>query len=395
MKGKRYLLVLIIMAVGCRKPYNPPAITAPNSYLVVEGVISSGTDSTTIKLSRTVNISNKITTNLVPGAILAVESDQNSIYPLTETSNGNYVSAGLNLDISRQYRLRIKTFDEMYLSDFVPVKISPPIDSVYFTIKNNGLTINSDTHDPRNNTRYYRWDYQETWMIHSNFDSFFISNGDTVLVRDLATNQIYTCWQTDTVNAIILNSSAKLSRDVIANNQVTFIASTSEKIADGYSILVRQFALTADAYIFWKNLKKNSEQLGSIFDAQPSQINGNIHSLTIPSEPVIGYISVGTTTTKRLFIQNRQLPAWLPTKTYGDCLAIPCLYAYYAPGSKTPVNQVNEFINYNKGAINPLIPIDIIKPPGAPEPIGYVAAEPICVDCTLRGTNIKPSYWQY
>jgi hypothetical protein len=395
MKGKRYLLVLIIIAVGCTKPYTPPAIIAPDSYLVVEGTISSGTDSTIIKLSRTVNISNNVTTNPVPGATLTIQSDQNNIYPLAETSNGNYVSTGLNLDVSRQYRLRIQTSNEQYLSDFVPVKISPPIDSVNFTIRSKGLTINSYAHDPQNNTRYYRWDYKETWMIHSNFDSFFISNGDTVLVRDLATNQIYTCWQTDTVNTIILNSSAKLSRDVIYNNQITFIESTSQKIADGYSILVRQYALTAGAYTFWKNLKKNSEQLGSIFDAQPSQINGNIHSITNPSEPVIGYVSVGTTTTKRLFIQNRQLPAWLPEKSYSDCLLIPCLYAYYAPGSKFPVNQVDQFINYNKGAINPLIPVDIIKPPGAPAPIGYTAAEPICVDCRLRGTTVKPSYWQY
>src|SRR5258708_36172987 len=111
MKREHYLLFLIITTVGCRKPYNPPAITTPNGYLVVEGVINSGADSTFIKLSHSVNISSKVTTNAVLGAVITVESDTNVIYPLTETTNGNYVSAGLNLDISGQYRLRIKTPD--------------------------------------------------------------------------------------------------------------------------------------------------------------------------------------------------------------------------------------------------------------------------------------------
>lgn len=394
----RKLLWIVIIIAGCRKPYNPPAISTPGSYLVVEGLIYSGSDSTVIKLSKTVNILRKTTVQPVPHALVTVESDQNNVYHLTEALKGNYVSAGLNLDKTRQYRLRIKIAAEQYLSDYVPVKVSPPIDSVYYTLQPNGLTIYSDTHDPTNNTRYYRWDYQETWMIHSvpGTESSFKSNGDTVLVRDLVHDDIYTCWRSDTISTIVLNSSAKLSRDVISGNPVTSIVSISEKIADGYSILLKQYALTAGAYAFWQNMKKNSEQLGSIFDSQPSQINGNIHSLTNPSVPVIGYVSVGTATTKRLFIYNRNLPAWLPPNAdTSACGFMSCLYAYYAPGSKVPVNQVNEFINYNKGAIHPLIPMNVIQPPGAPKPIGYTAGLPICVDCTLRGTNVKPGYWQY
>jgi len=384
--------------MGCKKPYNPPAIASPGNYLVVEGVINAGADSTIITLSRTVNISSKVTVNPELHAMVAVQSDKNVSYPLTETTKGNYVCAGLNLDSTLTYRLSIKTSNnEQYLSDLVAVKNSPPIDSVTYTVGGSGLNIYSTTHDPKNNTRYYRWDYLETWIFTSNYESYFKSNGDTVLART-PSQQVYQCWQTDTSSTIIINSSVKLAKDLIVNNPVAFVSSTDEKIGHEYSILVRQYALTGDAYTFWTNLKKNTEQLGSIFDALPSQINGNIHCVTNPSEPVIGYLSVGSTTSKRIFIENHALPYAVPPPYPPGCGLNGFLYAYIPPGGGLSTNWVDEYLNYDSSIFTG----DLYIPTGAilsnaapPALIGYAGSIPICVDCTLRGTNVEPSYWQY
>src|SRR5476651_1506198 len=55
-----YLLTLLI-AAACKTPYTPAPTTAVTNYLVVEGLINIS-DSTYIKLSRTVNISSSTTT---------------------------------------------------------------------------------------------------------------------------------------------------------------------------------------------------------------------------------------------------------------------------------------------------------------------------------------------
>lgn len=396
MNNWKILILIAVIFTGCKKAYNPPAISSDNSYLVVEGVINSGGDSTIIKLSRTVKLSATIAINPEQNAQLVVQSDQNVSYYLTETTKGYYVSSGLNLNSNSKYRLIIKTQNgEQYVSDYVPVLNSPPIDSVTYTVQNNGVSILVNTHDPNNKTRYYRWDYNETWRFHSDFDSYFKSNGDTVLFRDFATDQIYTCWHTDTSSSIILNNSARLVNDIISSSPVGFIPSTSEKIVNEYCITLKQYALTSEAYSFWQNLQKNTEQLGSIFDAQPSQLSGNIHCTNNPALQVIGYVSVGTFSSQRKFIFNRNLPAWLPPKTNDSCYEQACLYQFYAKGADIPQNQVDQFINYNKGAINPLIPTRVIQPPGAPKPIGYFASTPLCVDCSLRGSRIQPSYWRY
>ena len=71
MKGKSiYLVVLGVVAVvaGCRKLYSPPIVANVNNYLVVEGVIIPGNDSTFITLSHTVNIADSVGTTKETGA---------------------------------------------------------------------------------------------------------------------------------------------------------------------------------------------------------------------------------------------------------------------------------------------------------------------------------------
>ncbi|MBS1527584.1 MAG: DUF4249 domain-containing protein [Bacteroidetes bacterium] len=405
-----FLIALIaVLAHSCRKAYDPPVISAPNSYLVIEGNISSGSDSTFIRLSRTVRLSSKKTPAPETNAMVTVEGDQNTSYPLTEIKPGTYATAGLNLDPSHKYRLNVKTSTgKQYVSDYVPVLDAPPIDSVNYDANGNlgqaGMNIYVTTHDPANKVQYFRWDYTETWEFQSAFESVYYSNGDTVLPRNLNTDNIYQCWRSDSSNTVLLGNTARLTKSVIAGKPIAFINSSSEKVTVEYSILVREYALTSDAYNFYSELQKNTEQLGSIFDAQPSEVRGNIHCVGDPQEPVIGYVSAGAVSSKRIFVMASHLPVWNAVTFYtldgcrlagdpGDPTESCCLYRFTDKLGRLQ-NQVNDYINYNiSHTIDPLTPVNSIGFPGQP-PLGYTAAQPECVDCTLRGTNVKPAFWQ-
>jgi hypothetical protein len=402
-------LIILILALACRKPYTPPAINSSTSYLVVEAVISNSTDSIAIKLSRTVNLSSGTTANPVTGASVSIENDQNLTYPLTESAAGSYFSSGLVIDSTRKYRLVINTADNNhYMSDFVSVVNSPAIDSVTFAVESNGINIYTNTHDPKNNTRYYRWDYTETWIIHSNYYSYYKSNGDTVLERDLPADQVYQCWRSDTSSTILLGTSANLAKDIITNSPITFIDPYTGKLggqhtiiddqnaptANSYSIQVRQFALSHEAYAFWTNLQTSSQKLGGIFDNQPSEIKGNIHSVNNPSESVIGYVSAGKIARKRMFISNQQIPLTLSLTTNPQCTVDTFYFSYYN-GALT-INQENEYFNYHKGAQygQLYVPIAVIYNPLFGTVIGHTGSTVECVDCTLYGTNQEPVFWK-
>jgi hypothetical protein len=386
-KNLYIITTILLVIIGCTKPYAPPPIKAVTGYLVVEGVINTGNDSSRFTLSRTVSLSTT-TPDFVTDAQVSVEGNDNTTYSLTGNGKGVYTSAPLNLDNTKQYRLHIITSNgDNYLSDYVGVKVTPPIDSIQYVIKNNGLQINLNTHDPANNTHYYRWDYTETWEFHSMYNSNYYSTGDTVIRRPY-NKQIYYCYTSDNSTSVLIGSSAKLVQDVISTQPIAFAPATSEKVEIEYSILVNQYALTSDAYNFWTNLKKNTEQLGSIFDAQPSQINGNIHSTTSPGEPVIGYVSASTIQSKRILVNNNLLPpGWQPTPLF-NCPLDSFFSAVLVNGMY--VNQENQFFNPNKGG-GAFIPVDAIVE--MKEIVGHTGADPICVDCTLRGTLTKPPYF--
>src|SRR5579863_4929710 len=134
-----YIMILLVADLGCRKPYSPTVVAISGNYLVVEGVINTGQDSTVIRLSRTVALSSVARTKPEPGAVVTIISDGGVSYPCIEAGKGYYKAAGLNM-ASGNLGLRINASDgKVYQSDLVPVKNSPPIDSVYYKIQSNSL----------------------------------------------------------------------------------------------------------------------------------------------------------------------------------------------------------------------------------------------------------------
>ena len=386
---KTFLLLLSslgLLLVACKKPYNPAITDSSTNGLIVEGVINNGPDSTFIKLSRAVKLTAGSTTNPETKAIVTVEDDQNTTYTLKEIATGNYALPPVILNAARQYRLRIKTTSGLeYLSDFEAVKNAPPIDSVGYKITSSGLSIYNNTHDATNNTRYYRWQYEETWKFHAVYFSSWASDGTKIVSRVPAT---YNCFGNDISSSIILGSTAKLSSDILVQQPIVDIPSNSEKVSIRYTILVKQYALTQKAYEFWQNMQRNTETLGNIFDQQPSAAAGNIHCITNTDLPVVGYVSIGTVQTKRIFIDRLALPqGWLYVSPY-ECNIQS--YYYYDPNNRN-LNTVALFL-IPKTSINQ--PIDSIKPMDSLKVIGFTSARPECEDCTIHGTLKQPPFWK-
>ncbi|MBC7829053.1 MAG: DUF4249 domain-containing protein [Chitinophagaceae bacterium] len=366
-----YSLILVI--IGCKQDYPLPKETRNLNLLVVEGMLNSGPGPTQIRLSRTFNPTDL--GSVVPelNAQVVVEGDNNTTSVLTGNTRGEYIHSQLNLNSNQKYRLKIKTSGgKEYISDFVPVQPAPAIDSVHWKRTADEIQFLITTHDPQNKTRYYRWEYDETWEIHSDFISNYkYVNGIVVLRPDPFS--IYYCWKSDVSSAIFLGSSAKLSQDIISAQPLHKIPTGTERISVRYSVLVKQYPLTREAHQFWEIMKKNTEQLGTLFDPQPSQLLSNIHSVSDKDEPVIGFVSVGSLTQKRIFITKSQVEPWRYSRPCDErIIPLDSIRFYFPSEAWIPLQEWYS-------------PAGFLA--------GYTSSTRSCVDCTVRGTPVKPAFW--
>src|SRR6478736_8431972 len=306
---KYYLIVLsFVLAIACKESYEPAAITIPRSYLVMDGFINSNRDSvTTITLSRTRNLTDStFASDPELNATVTIQGEGGDSYNLRSRGNGFYSGTSMNINPASKYRLRIVTSSNIeYLSAYVPVQQSPAIDSVYWE-QNGDVNIYANTHDPQNKTRYYRWDYLETWEHHAYYETIYGLKDNLIFLVD-STNQTFKCWSTEPSHDIVLGTSIQLSQDIINKAKVGTIPQGSVKLGVRYSMLLKQYALTEQAFNYWQILQRNTQELGTLFDAQPSQLRGNLFCVSKPGEPAIGYVSVGTVSSKRIFIGNREV----------------------------------------------------------------------------------------
>ena len=372
-KCKIFLCIIsIVILDACKQEYPLPQETRNLNLLVVEGILNAGQGATVVRLSRSFDPT--VIGNVIPelSAQVTVEGDDNTSFVLTGGPGGEYTHSQLNLQSTQKYRLRIETLNgNEYLSDYVPVQPSPAIDSIYWRRNPEGIQIFVDTHDDQNKTWYYRWEYDETWEINSEYHSDFQYVNDSVIVRRDPT-LIYFCWKSDNSTSIFLNSSAKLSQDIISGQLLNTVTFGSERITVRYSIYVTQYALTREAYQFWEVMKKNTEQVGSLFDPQPSQLISNIHAVNDPNEIVIGYVSAGSVNRKRHFINRADVEPWR--------------YSTGCEKRDIPLDSLKYFFeNY---AYIPLAQFYTMRGLA-----GYTSSTRFCVDCTTRGTNIRPPFW--
>jgi hypothetical protein len=388
-----YLLMIVLTGSGCVKPYVPNVHTPATGYLVVEGNLNTAPASTTITLSRTsplVPQVDTVTETFENGATVSVEGSDGSAYIAVAGGSGTYNFAALPLDSTLTYRLDLHTSDgKEYLSEYVPVIPNPPIDSANVTFTASGANFFVNTHNPRNNTHYYKWTYTETWEYHSAEESQYIYKSDSGVVPRTPAEEIYTCWRSQATNALILYSTVKLSQDVVSQFPLFSIPQGDQRLNVEYSLLVNQYALGDSAFDYFQLMQTNTQDLGSIFDPQPSSPNGNIHCVSDPSLPVVGYVNASGVQTTRIFVARPIF--WV----YNFECARPDSMILAEP-SPPPLSDsaflLLEEIQCFGGPnlFTPLMPI----PPSYYPAIGVLFNSTYCVDCTAQGgVNVKPAYW--
>lgn len=365
-------LCFFILLTGCIVRFTPET-EEEKELLVVEGLITDQPGPNTIKLSKSLPFGKKSEAKPLTGCSVSLKDDLGNFYPLSEKAAGTYVtnSTAFRGQAGRFYTLRISANNGRniinYESSPVEMKPVPPIDSIYYektVIKEgyenyfgiDGCNIYLDTHDPENKCKYYRWDFNETWVL-----------------RLLFPVENIKCWVSDTSNKINFKSTAAFDESRIIRHPVTSISNLTDRLKTKYSISVNQYSLNEDEYVYWEKLQNITDQVGGLYDVIPASVPGNVYCIDNPGERVLGYFSVSARSSKRIFIKDNFSGI---INLYPDC----------------PTDTVYGDVEIWGLDVSVWVLSD--NPPSFGSPRRRILTDKKgCADCTVRGTNLKPEFW--
>jgi hypothetical protein len=366
------LLCFFILLTGCIVQFTPETEEA-KELLVVEGLITDQPVANTIKLSKSLPFGKKSEAKPLSGCFVSLKDDVGNFYLLVEKEAGTYITnpSAFRGQVGRFYTLGIVSNNGTNITNYesfpMEMKPVPPIDSVYYEktvikegVENyfgiDGCNIFLDTHDPENKCKYYRWDFNETWVL-----------------RLLFPVENIKCWVNDTSNEINFKSTAAFDESRIIRHPVTQISNNTDRLKIKYSISVNQYSLNEDEYVYWEKLQNITDQVGGLYDVIPASVPSNIFCIDNPAERVLGYFSVSARSSKRIFIKDNFSGI---INLYPDC----------------PIDTVYGDVEIWGLDVSVWVLSD--NPPSFGSPRRRILTDKRgCADCTVRGTNVKPEFW--
>ncbi len=397
-----FAFLLLVALASCIDPYYPN-LKNYKSLLVVEGLITNENASYKIKLGRTTD-QQYSDPDKVTDATVFIADGNGILTTLQNTGDGYYKTDSTTFCgvVGQKYSLEIHTSDgKEYISDECTMLPVAAIDTIYYEKGDEvtgtkgeittGLKIFLNSANATGINDYFRWTFEETWKFPMpnplRYKCKMILNSETYLFEQVSDVQEF-CWKNSLSQEIMTNSIVSGRTNYINRQQIKFIDPVqSDRLTKEYSILVKQYSISANEFDFWKNLNKAGEAGGDIFSSQPYSVISNVHNVNDAGEKVLGYFEVSSVTRKRIFITAHDLdPMYLPNYQT-DCIEY--IEPLDSPGAITPslyetfyhIMTDPEFV-----FIKPLFNSD-----NSVHKLVYAKKE--CCMCEYAGFPKKPDFW--
>lgn len=376
------------LAFSCVEPYDIRSIDFEEA-IVVEGRLTDEQKAHHVRLSYTRSLDEKERVPLANAAVWVENSDGTRI-DFKESEPGVYKSdEGVAGVAGKHYQLFFTTQEKKHYKSTVQVLLaSPRIASIYGVYAEKasktsaelkkGIQFFIDTYDETNKAQYFRYEWEETYEVRAHYPSYYeyLTNPDTAVARLEDTSP---CYASSKSIAINVGTTANLTEGRLSEMPIRFITHETDHLRFAYSILVRQYAVSAEAYSFYRKILENNHDNGSLFDKQLGVVVGNIAAVADPEETVLGFFEVSGEAEQRAFFKYEDLDKRFPLpKQEHPCQSLYNIHTvdsleYYVIGKGYAIVSAE----YKDGEFN-----------------GTLAPR-FCTDCRFRGPAIKPDFWIY
>jgi len=395
-------LLLSLSFYSCVEEIDLKTEAGFESVLVVESTITDNLTTQQVLLSKTYPLGEN---DPLPesNAQVSVIGDDGNIISFQETEVGRYESVStFAAEDGVNYKLNIlRSNGEEYLSENSSISGISQIDDLYVDRDFNendleGVSIYLNGSDPTSRAQLYRFTYEETYKIiapkYSPQDMEYefqynnpdnpneITGIDYFLVNKPEQQQI--CYNTVSSKDIILGNTNVLEEENLERFRVRFLSRFNTIITHRYSMLVRQYVQSLEAYAYYETLKSLSNAGDILSQTQPGFINGNIFSVADPDRNIIGFFEVASVDERRIYFNYSDLfPGELPPPYFQSCnVFAPPPVTFGGFPLADALDAGNKYFEPNE---------DIMEGDGP-----YDLVPPICGNCTVLGNNYPPAFWE-
>ena len=385
MRLSSVVICSLLISVSCIEPFVPDT-TGYEDILFIEARLTNDRElPPNVLISRTSPLDSEqgddIDRRPVSGAELYILCDDGAEYPFYESLSGEYIPVDPDFigETGKSYKLILYHDGNTYESGFEKLLNSPAIDSIIATTEQekrsetgelvNGLQFYISTRNDSPTPSFYRWILDATFNYEVPFKATHIYDGTDPVFNP--NRDIVKCWKSYDISGIFISNTEGLTENAVVNAPLNFVDQYGDELSLKYSLHARQLTISKQAYEFWNDLDKLTNQTGGLYESQPFRLEGNISCTTDPFVNITGIFEVAGVSEGREFF---------PIPPEFDILRMECELELVGtetlPWSKLPVGAYLYF--------EPDIPQG-----------RYYTSRPQCFDCRSRGgTTIRPVFWE-
>ena len=307
MKTCFHSLLAALCAVSCIYPYQPDISQEVSKTVVVDGKILVGGIST-IQVSYLQPLDGYSWDNMV-NAEAWIEDDLGNRYLPSAQSRPYYLYIPTDTPqalAANSFRAIVQVDGETYVSDWTTPDPAPVITDIHFAVDNEWVSVLADMETPVENPGYLGFLFEETWEFHADFYPLYYVNTETWTYKTYEEEYpYYWCWATNKPLRVVLANLSQMQGGLIRNIPITYFGRIDNRNHKRYSILVKAFALSKEAYQFNKQMQDMADLGGSLFMPDPGALEGNLVCESNPSREVMGMVLSGRVATRRVFLDSQ------------------------------------------------------------------------------------------
>lgn len=372
---KKWIIILLAAGLSsCIYPYKAEIESDPEEILVVDGhILVDGVSS--IRLSYLTPLNGNV--SRIPRGNAWIEDDLGNEYRV----GNDFLTNNFEIDTpvrpgAGQYRAVVEVDGEKYTSAWITPDPAPTVTGIHFKADENSVYVFADLKPGVQNTGYAGILLEETWEFHAEvFPEEFI-NPETWewMGEEDKIDYVYPyfwCFRSMIHHGTILIDYNKLAGETIREVPVRSFLRTDSRNHRRYSILVKAFALSKDAYEYNRQTQEMSQIGGDLFSPDPGALEGNLICESHPEKEVMGYVQAGYVCSRRAFLDNIYQRTVIPTVEYAR-VSEEDMPLYYFEYNFRPVKRMA----FGDGVVD----------------IGWAPHR--CINCLVAGgTQEVPAYW--